>query len=109
MARAPALHAGGQEFESLRIQIYSYSIMWYVYVLECSNWRYYIWSTKNIDDRMQRHQTWRVKSTKNILPIKLVYYRRFNNIQLARKIEYMIKQKKNRWYIEYFMDWGSVD
>ncbi len=72
----------------------------YVYILKRSNDTYYIGSTKNIKDRINRHKSGRVKSTKNLLPIILVFYQEFDTLLKARRIEYKLKKLKSRKIIE---------
>ena len=38
--------------------------MFYVYVLQGSNWRYYVWYTGNIERRLAEHRRWNTQSTK---------------------------------------------
>ena len=49
--------------------------MFYVYVLmSLSDQGLYIGCTKNLKSRIERHNSGMVDSTKNRLPLKLVYY-----------------------------------
>ena len=76
---------------------------WYVYILEMNNGKYYIWSTKNLDNRLLEHQNWESKSTKNKLPIKLLYYKKYTTIIEAIHMETKLKKWKNRKMVEEFM------
>lgn len=49
--------------------------MFYVYVLRSMNDNgFYIGCTKDLKARLREHSSGRVKSTKNRLPVELVYY-----------------------------------
>ncbi|MBI5222190.1 MAG: GIY-YIG nuclease family protein [Candidatus Magasanikbacteria bacterium] len=79
-----------------------------VYILSCSNGRYYIGSTSNLDRRLLEHKTGRVLSTKNILPVRLVFPQKFASIRTARTIEYRLKQKKSRTIIDKIIRDGYI-
>ena len=76
---------------------------WYVYVLEMNNGKYYVWSTTDIENRLIEHQKWESKSTKNNLPIKLLYYKEYSNITEAIQMETKLKKWKSRTMTEKFM------
>ncbi|MFC1612595.1 GIY-YIG nuclease family protein [Patescibacteria group bacterium] len=61
---------------------------------------FYIGSTRNLDNRIRRHFKGRSKSTKNRLPLELVYKKEFENYSEAAKFEYYIKRQKSRKFIE---------
>lgn len=48
--------------------------MWTVYILKCSDGKFYTGCTSNLEDRMKRHHGGEVLSTKNRLPVMLVTY-----------------------------------
>lgn len=75
----------------------------YVYVLEMNNGKYYVWSTKNIENRIIEHQKWENKSTKNQLPIKLLCYKTYDSSIEAIAMEKKIKKWKSRKMIEKFI------
>ncbi len=77
--------------------------MWYVYILLLNNWKYYIWSTKNIEKRILKHKNWWVLYTKPYRPIKLLYYRYYNSYTEARAVEMKIKKMKSKSYIIEFI------
>ena len=81
--RDPSLH-----FRSL-------IVMFYVYILKSEkDGKFYIGSTKNIEQRLYRHNKGLVKSTKNRTPFVLVYYERFLTLSEARRRERKIKSYK---------------
>jgi putative endonuclease len=56
----------------------------YVYILECSNGKYYTGSTKDLQRRLHQHQNGEgANFTKKYLPVKLVYFEEFNRIDEA--------------------------
>jgi len=79
-----------------------------VYILLCANSRYYIGSTDNIDRRFDEHQRGLVNSTKNILPVKLVFFQPCLTLTEARKLEYKLKAKKSRIIIEKIIKDGFI-
>jgi len=81
----------------------------YVYILKSlKNGRYYVGSTKDIERRFGEHRLGKVKSTRNIRPLELKYFEKFNDIVEARKIEYQIKRKKSRTIIEDILDRKNI-
>ena len=55
-----------------------------MYILLCSNGKYYTGSTNDLDKRMQEHQIGEgANFTKKHLPVKLVYYELFQRIDDA--------------------------
>ena len=72
----------------------------YVYILNTSNNKYYIGSTKNLDQRITEHNLGKTKSLKYLLPISLVFSKQYNDIKIARKIEIKLKKLKSRKIIE---------
>ena len=56
----------------------------YIYILECSNGQYYTGSTKDLERRIVEHQAGEgANFTKKHLPVKLVYYEKFQRIDEA--------------------------
>jgi putative endonuclease len=79
-----------------------------VYILLCSNNRYYIGSTKDINRRLSEHHSGRVNSTKHILPVKLMLFHQYDNYSLARKIEIKLKSYKNKTIIDKIIIDGKI-
>lgn len=74
--------------------------MWFVYILECSDWTFYTWITVNLDRRLEEHNSsdlW-AKYTKMRRPVELIYSKDFETRSDASKEEYRIKQlsRKNK-------------
>lgn len=56
----------------------------YMYILKCSDESYYTGSTKDLELRLQQHQTGSgANHTKKRLPVKLVYFEEFDRINEA--------------------------
>ncbi|HMA61429.1 MAG TPA: GIY-YIG nuclease family protein [bacterium] len=78
---------------------------YYLYILQSKkNGRFYIGQTKDIQDRLQRHNAGHSKSTKPHRPWKLVYSEEYSTRSEAVKREYKLKSKKSRKYIEYLIE-----
>mgnify|MGYP002523204088 CR=1 FL=1 len=66
--------------------------MCYMYILECSNGQYYVGSTYDIDTRLKQHQEGEGSNfTKKHLPVKLVYFEKFQQIEEAFNREHQVK------------------
>lgn len=75
--------------------------MSFVYILQSlKNGKYYIGSTHNLEQRIHDHSMGYSKSTKILLPVKLVFNQKFANISEARRVENWLKKLKRRDYIE---------
>jgi len=61
---------------------------------------YYVGSTQNLSDRLQRHNTGRSTYTKRGMPWKLVYQNQYLTKSEAYQAELYIKSQKSRKYIE---------
>ena len=83
--------------------------MVYLYILQSENSkRYYIGSTGNVTRRLKEHQSGKVISTKNFLPIKLVFKEYFADINSARRWEKKLKRLKRRDYTEKVVTAGKI-
>ena len=71
-----------------------------VYILECNNGRYYVGSTDDIDRRLKEHLKGKSKATQSILPVTLKKFIKCSSLTEARKLEYVIKKRKSRKYLE---------
>lgn len=64
----------------------------YMYILECSDGSYYTGSTKDLKRRLEQHQKGEgANHTKDRLPVKLVYYEKFNRIDFAFRREKQVQ------------------
>jgi putative endonuclease len=71
--------------------------MYYVYILQSERDKeFYIGLTGNLKRRYLEHQTGRVESTKNRLPIKLVCYEAYNTKEEAARREKYLKTSDGR-------------
>ena len=56
----------------------------WMYILECSDGSYYTGSTNNLELRLQQHHNGEgANHTKKRLPVKLVYFERFQRVDEA--------------------------
>ena len=68
---------------------------YYTYILHSETRdRYYIGSTMDLQQRLQRHNQGATKSTKNGRPWKIVYYEEFDNKTDSLKRENQIKKNE---------------
>jgi len=73
----------------------------FIYILQSKiNSSYYIGSTTNVEKRLSEHQNGYVKSTKNLRSLELKYYKEYDRIEDARRVEYKLKKMKSRIIIE---------
>jgi len=68
-------------------------MMWYVYIIECSDLTYYTGISNDVEKRIDTHNKKKgSKYTKTRTPVKLVYQQSFETKSLAAKEEWRIKQ-----------------
>ena len=83
--------------------------MAWVYIIKSdASDRYYIGSTNDLSQRIERHNKGLVVSTKSFIPWKLVFKQKFDTFGLARKSEIRIKKLKRRDYIERIIQDGIL-
>lgn len=75
-------------------------IMYFTYILKLVDGSYYIGSTACIENRLKEHNNKKVRSTKNNLPLELIYSEEHNTRSEAQSREYQIKKWKSRKAIE---------
>ena len=70
--------------------------MFFVYILYSSNYeRYYVGQTNDLSDRLRRHNSGYVRSTKYYAPWELVYFEEFETRAQAMKRESALKGLKS--------------
>lgn len=75
--------------------------MYYVYILKSNkDDSFYVGYTKELKNRIREHEIGKVISTKNRLPIKLVYYEACLNSKDATKREKYLKTSWGKRYIK---------
>jgi len=74
--------------------------MYYVYILERSDWKRYYGSTTSINKRLTQHNNWSVKSTKLYRPLSLIKSKWFKTKTEAETFEKYLKSCKNKNYIK---------
>lgn len=73
----------------------------YVYILQSEkDNNFYVGYTKNIQRRMKEHNFGKIFSTKNRIPLKLIYWERCLNQDDATKREKYLKSSWGRKYIK---------
>jgi len=73
----------------------------YVYILESlRDGKYYIGSTKNLEQRLKHHSSGHTPSTKRFGSVKLVFKQYYDNLRDARVIERKLKNLKRKDYIK---------
>ena len=66
--------------------------MHYVYLLRLKNDKIYTGSTPNLKNRLREHKEGKCKSTKNLRPIKLLWYCVFSKRLVAKRFENYLKR-----------------
>ena len=82
--------------------------MSYVYILKNKIGKLYIGSTTNIVRRIKQHQQGHTPSTKKLGKMELVFSQKFDNLDMARKIEMKLKKLKRKDYIEKIIKDGII-
>ncbi|PIZ66550.1 excinuclease ABC subunit C [Candidatus Roizmanbacteria bacterium CG_4_9_14_0_2_um_filter_39_13] len=83
--------------------------MCYVYILQSiKTGSYYIGSTINTENRLEKHNKGYVASTKNGRPWDLKISQKYQSITQAKNIEYRLKRLKRRDYIEKMIKDGYI-
>ncbi len=71
-----------------------------VYILRCSNGRYYTGSTDDIDRRLEEHKRGKSKATRNLLPVEITAFIECKSLSDARSLEHQIKHQTSRKHLE---------
>lgn len=70
--------------------------MYYFYVLVSEkDGKYYYGSSDDLKRRVREHSKLKVNSTKNRLPLRLVYYEAYESLDSARRRERQVKSSGN--------------
>ena len=74
---------------------------YYVYILQSTiDLKFYTGYTKDLNNRLQLHNAGKVKSTKNRIPLKLVYWEGCLNQQDATRREKYLKTAWGKRYVK---------
>ncbi len=65
--------------------------MYYVYILLQNNGQHYVGSTPDLKNRVSEHERGYAESTKNLRPLKLVWYCGFEDRLAALRFEKYLK------------------
>jgi putative endonuclease len=74
--------------------------MLYTYVLLLANGKYYIGQTNNLTNRVIRHQSGQVRSTKAFRPVTLIHSEQYRSRSESMNREKYLKSLKSRSAIE---------
>ncbi len=81
----------------------------FVYILESErNGSFYIGVAFDVEKRLNNHNDGAVVATRNKGPWLLRLCQEYENIALAKKVEYKIKQLKRRDYIKQMIEDGNI-
>ena len=79
----------------------------YVYILSCSDNTLYTGLTNYLERMINVHSSGKgAKYTRGRLPVKLVYFEKFNDKKLAMKREYAIKRLSREEKLKLIKDWN---
>ena len=79
--------------------------MFFVYILYSSSFdRYYVGQTNNLDNRLKRHNSGYVKSTKAYVPWNLVYHEEFKTRKESMNRESYLKRLKSSKSLKNLLD-----
>lgn len=73
--------------------------MYYVYILKCSDARFYVGCTDNLKERLARHSKGHISATKRRLPVELEEYFVFKHQHIAFKLEKYLKSGSGRAFM----------
>ena len=79
-----------------------------LYILLCSNNRYYIGSCEDLEVRLAAHHRGHTKSTKYVRPITLCFSQSFKTLLEARRAERWLKNQKSRVFLEALLKEGRI-
>lgn len=80
-----------------------------LYILQLINQKYYIGSTKDIEKRLVQHQKGTTPSTKNYLPVEIVFNQVFDTLKEARRAEIWLKKQKSHTFINRIINEGRLE
>jgi putative endonuclease len=73
--------------------------MWFVYIVKCSDGNLYTGCTEDLNDRLKRHNSGHVPSTKLRLPVVLITYIAFADKYKAFAFEKYLKGGSGRAFL----------
>ena len=72
--------------------------MFYVYILQWEYWKYYIWYTANIEERLSQHRNGNTPTTSKMWTLSLIWYFIKETKTEAIRLERMIKKNGHTTY-----------
>lgn len=80
-----------------------------VYILKSlKNGSFYIGSTIDFESRFNKHQKGYVLSTTHLRPFEVKLVQEYDNITIAKQIEFKLKKLKRKDYIEKIIQDGHI-
>ena len=77
------------------------NMLGYLYIIQSvKNKMFYVGSTIDVKNRLEKHNNGEVKATKNRGPWVIKFTKKYNIIREARQIEYKLKKMKSRKVVE---------
>ena len=81
------------------------NVGWYVYILECKTRELYVGISKDVNERLKKHNEGRAcRYTKFRRPVRLLYQESCENYQTARKRERQVKRYSRTKKLELIND-----
>ena len=78
--------------------------MFFMYILKSKkNGKYYIGATHCLEVRLKQHNAGKIRSTKGLVPLEIVYSENYATNSEARKRESYVKRRKSRKFIDALM------
>ncbi|MBU0629511.1 MAG: GIY-YIG nuclease family protein [Candidatus Margulisbacteria bacterium] len=75
--------------------------MFFMYILRSKkNGKYYVGATHCLEKRLRQHNAGKIRSTKGLIPLEIVYSESYTTNSEARKRESCLKRRKSRKFIE---------
>ena len=75
----------------------------YVYLVECSDGTYYTGYTKDVEKRLEMHNSGKgAKYTRTRLPVQLIGFREFLTQRIAMQMEIRVKKMPRRDKVRFF-------
>lgn len=80
----------------------------YVYILRDEDGRFYVGSTKSVENRMKLHRSGTTRTTKGMKNPQIVLVQEYYSIILTRKVERRMKALKSKKYIDKMVSDGYI-
>jgi putative endonuclease len=74
--------------------------MYYVYILTCKDNKLYTGCTKDLKERIDRHQAGHVPATAKVLPVQISFYFAIKEKSVAYNFEKYLKSGSGRAFLQ---------